>query len=93
MVLVVVLSFMVPILAWADSIDQPRGTHTVYLRESIPLELKRGVTYNVMTLQVSSVVFVANSPNIVAVQITHLEYKGSVVYIPFTNIRVIIANK
>jgi len=91
-VLVVVLSFMVPILAWAQSDVQPRGTHTIYLREAIPLEFKRGDMSVVSTLQVVSVGFGANTSNIVSVQITHLAYYGLVLYIPIANIKAIVSN-
>ena len=94
-VLVVVLSFMVPILAWAQSDVQPRGTHTIYLREAIPIELKRGVIPEVSMLQVSSVGFGGHNQSaavMVAVQLTHPEYAGRVLYIPITNIKVIITN-
>jgi hypothetical protein len=93
MVLIVVLSFMVPLLAWAQSDVQPRGTHTVYLREAIPLELKRGVIPEVFMLQASSVGFASHGQSMAVVQITHPDYTGRILYIPITNIKVIITNK
>jgi hypothetical protein len=106
-ILAVVLSFIIPFLAWAQQSpqqpterntgydivnSQPRGAYTVYLRDVIILDLKNG-SVEVSTLQVSSVGFGVNNSNMVAVQITRPEYNGRIMYVPITNIKVIIANK